>query len=121
MSEIPEQIYDVPPEEFDKLVEILKNSDKVIIRNLKVFWEEHELVHCTADGEWPRHCQSVEFQSVFLYRGTGIFLEEREGVKNVFRTGIGDIHTHEDNAPIYWKPLTSLKDEYERQHESENA
>ena len=78
-----------------------------------------ERVYCTADGEWPRHCQSVEFQSVFLYRGTGIFLEEREGVKNVFRTGIGDIHTHEDNAPIYWKPLTSLKDEYERQKDGE--
>jgi hypothetical protein len=121
MSEIPEKTYEVPPEDFDKLVKILKNSDKVIVRNLKVTWEEHELVHSTSDGEYPEHKQRV--------------LAEFHG-KNVPDNELHHVSWDDDNAQwvhyfdfleeiphvpeemtVYWKPLTNLKAQYEIQQD----
>lgn len=77
-------------------------------------------VYCTADGEWPEVGQTViyvEYGQAHL--GKLLFKDTDDGHEWQNETGT---QWFLKKTPIYWQPvITSLKDEYERQHESENA
>ncbi|OQA51013.1 MAG: hypothetical protein BWY47_00217 [Bacteroidetes bacterium ADurb.Bin302] len=79
-----------------------------------------EKVYCTADGEYPRNGQTIIFQSGII-QTTGRFKLQQLLINREYKIFISDKgseHYHDD-TPIYWKPLTSLKDEYERQKDGE--
>ena len=79
-----------------------------------------ERVYCTADGEWPEHMQRVEFEHSIFSHNIGTFFRQFGKSEKVFYDQKSDTsYFHTDNYHIYWKPLTSLKDEYERQKDSE--
>ena len=76
-----------------------------------------EKVYCTADGEYPEHNDEVIFQSEISNKSyVGKHITNKYG--HAFVDNSGYVYWAE-NEPIYWKPLTSLKDEYERQKDGE--
>jgi len=70
-------------------------------------------VYCTADGECPNSAQTVIFEGEDNY---GCCIGGFDG--HCWCEQDGYI-LYENNEKIYWKPLTTLKDEYERQKDGE--
>jgi len=79
------------------------------------FTNKSDRVYCTADGEYPDFDQIVEFQTIDTFKKQGYFSE----YGNVFRSFNGYVIAPSENDVIYWKPLISLKDEYERKKRGE--
>ena len=72
-----------------------------------------ERVYCTADGDFPKNNEDVVFQSEISRKSyVGKHIINKYGHAFVDN---GEYAYWAENDPIYWKPLTSLKDEYERQ------
>jgi len=75
-----------------------------------------ERVYCTADGEYPLKGEMV----IFEIEGDDAWIGGCESYDldcGSFWFGSDDIETdfHPITEPIYWKPLTGLKEQYERE------
>ena len=72
-------------------------------------------VRCTADGEYPEHNDEVVFQSEISIKSyVGRHIINKYGHAFVDNSGYA---YWAENDPIYWKPLTGLKEQYERERE----
>jgi len=74
-------------------------------------------VYCTADGEYPEHRQEILLQ-VGSIIATGIFTIQKQlfgREEQIFVTNKNFAFYHEDDNPIYWKPLISLELQYAQQ------
>ena len=80
-------------------------------------------VRCTKDGEYPEDDITVlaEFHGVDFADIPHIVWFEWDNAQWVDFLTEEIVPNEPEEMTVYWKPLTSLKDEYERQHESENA
>jgi hypothetical protein len=74
-----------------------------------------ERVYCTADGEFPEDGEVVYYE-IYDVHYFGKFLEKEATISRW--KDFSDEQPYDWyklDVPIYWKPLTSFKDEYERQ------
>jgi hypothetical protein len=80
--------------------------------------EQDTRVRCTADGEFPLKGEMV----IFEIEGDDAWIGGCESYDldcGSFWFGSDDIETdfYPITEPIYWKPLTGLKEQYERERE----
>ena len=77
-------------------------------------------VYCTADGEYPKENELVIFEVENIqpiYRGY-FYKRSLPPEMAFYSDGLCHYSFTPDKYKIYWKPLTSLKDEYEKQKEN---
>lgn len=73
-------------------------------------------VRCTKDGEYPEVNQGVEWNVGVDAKRVGYFVGYLKSNHDISAWGdLLGLHEYDKNTAIYWQPLTSLKEQYERE------